>query len=147
MSALPPIELSDPPDPDAWPALLGLLARHNEPFIGPHDPRPLALVVRDAESRIAGGLWGRTLYSWLSVFLLIVPADRRGVGLGTALLRRAEAEAASRGCVGVMLDTFSFQARPFYEKQGYRPFGELDGFPPGHRMILLHKRLDAAPPG
>ena len=65
---------------------------------------------------------------------------RRGVG--TALLRRAEAEAAGRGCLGAMLDTFSFQARPFYETQGYRVAGELSDFPPGHSLYVMQKRLD-----
>jgi hypothetical protein len=41
----------------------------------------------------------------------------------------------------VFLDTFSFQAPGFYQKLGYRVFGELVDFPPGHTRQYLTKRL------
>jgi hypothetical protein len=49
-----------------------------------------------------------------------------------------------RGCVGVWLDTFSFQARGFYEKLGYRVFGEVADYPPGHTRHFLKKSLCAS---
>jgi len=136
-----PIQPSDPPDPAAWRVLSDLLGRHNAPHAGPSDFRPLVLLLHDRDGAIEGGLWGRTLYGWLAVLLLVVPEARRGRGLGTALLRRAEAEAVARGCVGATLDTFSFQARPFYERLGYVCFAELPGFPPGHALYMMRKPL------
>ena len=62
-------------------------------------------------------------------------------------MARAEAEARARGCVGAWLDTFGFQARPFYEALGYAVFGALEDQPPGHRRYVLMKRLDVAPGG
>jgi GNAT superfamily N-acetyltransferase len=53
----------------------------------------------------------------------------------------AEDHARSRGCIGSYLDTFEYQARPFYEKIGYEVFGTLEGFPPGYRQFFLSKRL------
>jgi len=53
----------------------------------------------------------------------------------------AEDLARSRGCTDVSLDTFEYQARPFYEKLGYELFGTLDGYPPGYRQFYLRKRL------
>ena len=38
-------------------------------------------------------------------------------------------------------DTFSFQARPFYEKLGYRVFGTLENHPSGHQHYLMTKKL------
>ena len=49
----------------------------------------------------------------------------------------AEAEAIRLGCVGVWLDTFSFQARGFYEKLGYTLFGTIDDYPPGESRFFL----------
>jgi hypothetical protein len=49
----------------------------------------------------------------------------------------------ARGCIGSFLDTFSFQARPFYEKQGYTVFGRIENFPKGHTRFLLSKRWDS----
>ena len=46
-----------------------------------------------------------------------------------------------RGCHAVRRDTASWQARGFYEKQGYAVFGELDlGFD-GHRLYFMRKDL------
>jgi hypothetical protein len=56
-------------------------------------------------------------------------------------MRRAEAVAAARGCVGVWLDTFSFQARPFYERLGYSVFGTLEDNPRGGARFFMQKRL------
>jgi hypothetical protein len=42
----------------------------------------------------------------------------------------------------VYLDTYSFQARPFYERAGYRLFGELPDHPPGGAKYYLAKRFD-----
>jgi hypothetical protein len=49
--------------------------------------------------------------------------------------------AADEATVVGGLDTFEYQARPFYEKLGYQLFGTLDGYPPGYRQFYLCKRL------
>jgi hypothetical protein len=54
-------------------------------------------------------------------------------------MNEAEAEAIRRGCRGAWLDTFSFQARGFYERPGYSIFGTIENFPPGHRRFFLKK--------
>lgn len=108
----------------------------------PRDSRPLALPLRDAAGAVVGGLWGRTAWSWLYIENLAVPADQRGRGLGARLLAAAEAEAVARGCVGARLDTYSFQARPFYERHGYALVGEIADCPPGHTRYSLARRLD-----
>ena len=81
--------------------------------------------------------------SSLHVTLLFVPASLRGAGVGRTLMMEAEAEAMRRGCSAVSLDTFSFQARGFYEKLGYSVFGTLEDYPQGHRRFYLTKRLGA----
>ncbi len=57
------------------------------------------------------------------------------------MLEGAEAEAKRRGCRGVWLDTFSAAAARFYEKQGYKPFGIIDDYPPGAARHFLSKPL------
>lgn len=122
----------------------GLIA-HNTPFAGPNDFLPLNIVLRrPGEARPAGGLIGFRLHRWLCVKELWLPEDLRGGGLGAAVLARAEREAAALGCIGVWLDTYSFQARPFYERLGYRVFGTLEDFPLGHARHYLMKRLEPA---
>jgi GNAT superfamily N-acetyltransferase len=131
-------------EPAAAVALAGLI-QYNEEATGPIDYTPLNLVVRrPGEAEPAGGLIGMLFYRWLYVRILYLPEDLRRGGLGATLLRRAESAARDHGCIGAWLDTFAFQARPFYEKQGYRVFGSLADFPPGHARHYLMKRLDGA---
>jgi hypothetical protein len=41
----------------------------------------------------------------------------------------------------VWLDTYSFQARGFYERLGYTVFGTINDYPPGHSRFFLTKTL------
>ena len=117
----------------------GLLA-FNEAWIGPSNEQPVRFVARD-ELGVVGGLLGHTRWSWLYVAKLWVDERGRGQGIGTQLLTAAEELARTRGCTDASLDTFEYQARPFYEKLGYELFGTLDGYPPGFRQFYLRKRL------
>jgi GNAT superfamily N-acetyltransferase len=124
------------------PVLLAGLTAHATPFAGPADAQSLNLVVRrPGEAASVGGLNARIFYGWMYVNLFHLPEALRGQGLGGALMRRAEAVARASGCTGIWLDTFSFQARPFYESLGYRVFATLEDFPPGHSRHYLMKRL------
>ena len=129
-------------DPAAKVALKGLEAL-NAPFIGGHGYKPLSLVVRrSAEAEPVGGAFGWCWGAWYQLHYLFLPEDLRGAGLGSSLLTRLEAEARARGCIGVWLDTLSFQARPFYEKHGYALFGSIEDHPPGHARYFLSKRFN-----
>ena len=65
----------------------------------------------------------------------------RGQGWGKRLVDSFETEAAARGCDGVWVDTYAFQAPEFYEKLGYRQIGRLEDFPPGSARLFYWKRL------
>ncbi len=108
---------------------------------GIDDIRPLGIAVRDEAGRLVGGLKGLTLLGWLYVNVLWLEEDSRGQGLGTELLRRAESEAADRGCRAACLTSFSFQAPGFYLRQGYRIFGQLEDYPEGETKYFLTKSL------
>lgn len=100
---------------------------------------PLIVTVRNAAGEIIGGLAGSTYWQWLDIDNFWLHADLRGQGVGRQLLRMAEAEAKARGCVRVTLTTFGFQARGFYEKQGYHIVGALEDYPPGNAMYWMRK--------
>lgn len=134
-------ELTDTAPDEARQVLLRGLQAYNLERTGLADHRPLAVLLRDADGQVVGGLWGRTAYRWLFTELLFVPQSLRGQGLGRSLLAQAEQEASTRGCVGAWLDTFEFQARGFYERLGYAVFGEIGDYPPGFARYYLSKRL------
>jgi len=76
--------------------------------------------------QILVGLAGATYCGWLFVKYLWVSDTLRRQGVGRELMGQAEGRARERGCHSTWLDTFSFQARGFYEKLGYEEFGRLD---------------------
>jgi GNAT superfamily N-acetyltransferase len=130
----------DPPSPEAQ-AIGQILSNYNTRHACPYDGKPLILLLRDDAGQVVGGLRGKTSWNWLYVEVLAIAEHARGQRWGTQLLAAAEREAAARGCHSAYLDTFDFQALPFYQKQGYVLFGTLDGFAGEHKRFFLQKRF------
>lgn len=102
----------------------------------------IAVYARDDSGKMRGGLIGRRVGEWLDIKYLWVCSETRTNGLGTQLIQMAEAEAKRQGCRHSLVDTLSFQARPFYEKQGYQLKMTLDDFPyQGMQRYYLSKAL------
>ena len=134
------LTVEDEPDEADVDVLPYALEAYNEGRWPDHPPwQPLAIFLRD-EAQIVAGLAGETYCGWLFVKYLWVSDELRGRGIGRELMARAEARARELGCHSAWLDTFSFQARGFYEKLGYEEFGRLD-YPPDHHRHFLRKRL------
>ena len=111
--------------------------------IGDYAYQDFALYARDAEDQVVGGMFGHSGLGWLYIDYLWLHDSQRGRGLGARLLGMAEEEARQRGCSGVFLYTYSFQAPDFYQKQGYQLMGVLGDCPPGYQRIYLKKSLAA----
>jgi GNAT superfamily N-acetyltransferase len=105
---------------------------------------PFVFHILDEIGKPIGGAVGHGSFDWVFVELLFIPPSLRGKGIGTKLMRQVEDFARERGLIGIWLDTFSFQARPFYEKLGYSVFGTLEDHPSGGGRYFLSKRLDEA---
>ena len=67
------IEQSQNPTAEEREAILTPLRAYNAAQAGPGNPQPLALLVRDDNGEIHGGLYGRFFYQWLFIELLSVP--------------------------------------------------------------------------
>ncbi len=106
----------------------------------PHFQR-LCFTLRGPGQELLGGVLGQVFWDGLFIDTLWVADELRGRGYGHQLLASIEDEARRRGATMVYLDTFSFQAPEFYTRHGYRVFGELEGFPPGHRLLFFTKPL------
>jgi GNAT superfamily N-acetyltransferase len=123
-------------------AILTPLLAHNLANGGDDAHETFALLLRDPESNeVIGGLYGKISYRWLLIDLVSVPGSMRGQGIGEQLMRKAEDIAREKQCVGIWLETFSFQAPGFYQKLGYVEFGRLVDYPPGHMRFYYQKRL------
>lgn len=138
----PRILFVDDPSERHHQAIVEPLKAFNDAHVGVSPRAHFALILEEPDTgAIVGGLWAEIARGWLFVDLLFVPEALRGRRLGSELLARAEALARERGCVGVHLQTAAFQARGFYEKQGYQVFGTLEDHPVGSRTFYFAKRL------
>ena len=102
-----------------------MVDNHNVAVTGQAEWYPVAFFLRDENGEVLGGLLGDIWAAWLHIKTLAVAAPVRGRGFGKELMKRAETYAIERGCTDAFLDTFSFQARPFYEKLGTAYSGRL----------------------
>ena len=133
------VSLETAPSSDDEQVVLDGLRAFNVSVIGDPHMRAVDVFVRDDEGDVIGGLVGHIKWRWLYVSKLWLPQSLRGSGLGSRLMATAEAHAWREGCLGAYLDTFEYQALPFYQKLGYELFGTLEGFPPGYRQFYLKK--------
>lgn len=135
------ITIESPPcDVDRRRLLEGLF-RYNTDAVGDGACSEILAAARDDDAALIGGAVGEIFWGWLHITRLWVDDRSRGSGTGGRLLRALETEAARRGCQWAHLDTFSFQARPFYERQGYEVFGVLADFPAPHTRYYMKKQL------
>jgi GNAT superfamily N-acetyltransferase len=117
------------------------LVRFNREQAGPLRYRRTVLSVRDGKGRLLGGLILQSYWRESYVELLWLSARARKAGFGSQLVKEAERRARRRGSRLIHLNTYSFQAPGFYEKNGYRRFGEMSGSPQGESRYFYVKRL------
>lgn len=101
----------------------------------------ITAAIRGEDGALHGGVVGRL--SGDSVYMEIVWNDDtvRGTGLGLQMMRLVEDEARRLGAKEAWLYTMSFQAKPFYEKLGYRQFAELPWLDGKHARHFMRKDL------
>jgi GNAT superfamily N-acetyltransferase len=140
------VELLEAPSPGILEKLVGGLLQFNESKGGPRNAQTILVVASNPDSGDeVGGLYGATVYNQLKIEILYLPESMRGQGIGRKIIQVAEAEAERRGCHAARLETFSFQAREFYERLGYSVFGSYDDFPAGHTLYFMEKSLQPKP--
>lgn len=132
----------EPEPPKAWIEVVERgLRSHNTAATGIVEFYPVGFLIKDASGAVSGGLFGNIVDAWLHVGSLWIDRMWRGRGYATELMAAAEQYAIGKGCAAAFLQTASYEARPLYEKLGYRVFGELNDHPvEGHRRYFLTKR-------
>jgi GNAT superfamily N-acetyltransferase len=102
---------------------------------------PIVVRVTNDKGEITAGCAGKTFGSWLMIDNLWVREDMRGHDLGSKILAQIESAAKARGVKYVLLDTLNFQARPFYEKHGYKVQWTQEHYPRDGRKFFMSKEL------
>lgn len=163
MSATDSVRVSlERPDQPAVRALIAALDEYQKPLYPPEshhgideealrDPSVLFAVARDANDAVAG--CGAVLIApgYAELKRMFTPPERRGQGIGSAILRFVEEEAHARGATRFTLETGYLQteALRLYERQGYArcaPFGDYTVDP---NSVFMEKMVEphAAPRG
>ena len=117
------------------------LGDFNAVFTGGEQVKALNIAIRDSGRNIVGGVKAGTCFGWLYISDIWLEEHCRGMGLGSRLMSTMETEAIQRGCTSAWLTTFSFQAKPFYEKHGYQVFSTLSHYPNCESLWFLKKEL------
>lgn len=119
----------------------GALEKFNDEKVGRDNHQLLNIIEYDEKGNIIAGILGGTYWGWMHIDILWVHENFRKKGIGSQLLKSAEAEALKRGCHSVHVDTMSWQAPEFYKKHSYKIISELNDIPTGYKKYHLIKQL------
>jgi GNAT superfamily N-acetyltransferase len=101
----------------------------------------ICLFLKDDEGNVCGGILSEICWNWLEIHTFILDEDIRKSGFGTKLLVEIEKIALEKECDFIKVDTLSFQALDFYQKNGYQVFGSLDNVGRDYKHYYLKKDL------
>ncbi|UPO90313.1 GNAT family N-acetyltransferase [Niallia sp. Man26] len=101
----------------------------------------ICLFLKDDKGTVRGGILSEVCWNWLEIHTFMIDEDMRKSGYGTKLLAEVEKIAVEKDCDFIKVDTLSFQALGFYEKNGYQVYGTLDNVGREHKHYYLKKEL------
>lgn len=83
----------------------------------------------DETTKLVGGIVAHCFWNIMHIDFFWVDESLRGQGQGRNLLNKMESIAQREKCKVIHLETFSFEAPRFYEKNGYKEFGKIKDVP------------------
>jgi len=99
---------------------------YNRSFLGTYSTKLFTICIKNQEEKIIAGVFAKLFISpYVDVDVLWVHPDYRMQGLGTLLNQKLEEYVKDQGYNNIRLETYSYHARPFYEKIGYQCVGTL----------------------
>lgn len=114
-------------------------AREKKGLIG--DLKSFSFSCLDQDKNFIAGIQGISLWGSLYITSLFVDENHRNKKYGSILMEKAEELARERGCNFIALSTTDFQAKPFYEKLGYKLEFTRHGYEKDSIMYYLRKDL------
>lgn len=139
------IELSVQPSEEELKVIRDGINEYNAPYlpdIGAFDSGFRFVINATSESGdFLGGLQASIAWNYCVLELFWLTEKTRGKGIGSKLIEQLVIFAREKGLEHIRTETLDFQAKPFYEKLGFRVYGELDNIPKGHKSYFLVKVL------
>jgi GNAT superfamily N-acetyltransferase len=134
-------ENQDDSSPDYKYVIDRLKAFNEDGAATPFARKSIRLYAHDNYKEVVAGLFAHVSMHIMVIEIMWVDGFLRGKGLGHQLMVQAEEIAKAAGAIWATVETTTFQARPFYEKEGYQVFAQLEDSPIGHINYWLKKRL------
>ncbi|MFJ8067123.1 GNAT family N-acetyltransferase [Psychrobacillus sp. NPDC096426] len=97
--------------------------------------------LKEENGIVRGGILAEVCWNWLEIHTFMIDEDIRKLGYGTTLLLELEKIALEKDCDFIKVDTLSFQALGFYEKNGYQVFGSINNVGRDYTHYYLKKDL------
>ena len=135
------IEVIEQPDQELIDFLTDKIVEFNWQHWEVNERKTLAVQLKDEQDQVVAGAGARTFGDWLLINTLWVSSELRGKNIGSQLLTQLETAAKARGCCKSLLDTLDFQAKPFYERHGYRVQWTQQGYPKTGAKYFMVKQL------
>jgi ribosomal protein S18 acetylase RimI-like enzyme len=135
------IEVVENPDQSLLDFFTNKIAEYNWQNWEVSERKPLAVQMKNEQGEVIAGATARSFGDWLLLDYLWVSEELRGQNIGSKLLAQIEATGKSRGCVKCLLDTLDFQAKPFYERHGYKVEWTQEGYPKTGCKYFMVKAL------
>lgn len=117
----------------------GLIKTYEARF-GDRD-KPFSIFLKDSQGKVCGGLQAFMDKESIYIEALWIPDSLQNRKFGSKLLHTAEQEAIKNGCLYALVDTWDFQAEPFYLKNGYERIAEIPRYWRNHSKLFLRKKL------
>lgn len=100
--------------------LVGFNARHVD-----WQSTTFQVIMKSHRDNLIGGARGIIRMKAVEIRGLWLDENQHGKGLGAQIISELETHAMKLGATSVLLDTYEFQARKFYEALGYEVFGKF----------------------
>ncbi|MFD0699990.1 GNAT family N-acetyltransferase [Myroides pelagicus] len=140
------IEITQTPDPKDSKHISQGIVNFNQAMIPDLEPIEAEVkffaFARNQEGEVIGGIRATCYWNTLHIKLLWLDQNYRGQGMGQQLLKQTEQFAPKHDCQKALVETTSWQAKPFYEKAGYNHIATINDRPKGHVSHYLTKELD-----
>ena len=94
------------------------------------------------DNQVIGGIIAHKKMQWLDIDILYVNPNFREKKIGSHLMNKATKYCKQEDLIGIHLYTLDFQAKVFYEKQGFKLIAEIENWPKGITRYEFIKYID-----
>lgn len=94
------------------------------------------------DNEIIGGIIAYKKMQWLDIDILFVDEKFRSNRIGSQLMDKAVKYCKQEELIGIHLFTLDFQAKGFYEKQGFKLIAQIKDWPKGITRYELIRYIE-----